>query len=473
MLRISLRGKMKNLILLIVAFSMFIDSVDATIINTAIPSMAHSLQVNPIDLKIALISYLMSLAIFIPISGWIADKFGVKKIFISALGLFTLSSIWCALSNSLPELICARVLQGIGGSLTMPVGRLIIIRTCERSELISKMSIVVMVAAMGLMLGPVLGGIITTHTTWRWIFWVNVPIGILTMILAGKYFPLMPARPVPPLDKLGFVLFGTGLASLTFGLSLLSESNVYNSYAFLTIAVSILLLISYIFHSRKNSHPIVNVALLQQRTFRTSVTGNILSRIGFGGIPFLLPLLLQIVLGYSPQLSGFLLAPTALGVLLVKPLSLHVLRLVGYKNLLIFNTFLVGFALLTFATINSQTSIYAIGLFTFVYGFLISLQYTAMNSLAYANVSAEDVSSATSIMSTIQQLAQSFGVAIAALLIRIFSGNGQVQTELTVRVFHDVFIAMGIVTFFSAVIFIYLKPDDGHELTDEPVKKPA
>lgn len=457
----------KNLILVLVSFAMFMESVDTTVINTAIPVMAKSLNVFPIDLKLALISYLLSLAIFIPISGWIADKFGVKKVFMCAIAVFTLSSIWCGFTQNLVQLILARIVQGLGGSLTMPVGRLIIIRTCERHELVSKMSIVIMVAAIGMMLGPVVGGLITDHFSWRWIFWVNAPIGVLALALAGKLLPPMPPRPVPTLDKPGFILFGSGLATLTLGLSMLSESDSRNAHTFVIITLAMVLLLVYSWHSRNKKHPIVNVKLLRIRTFRVSITANLLARLGFGGVPFLLPLLFQIGLGFSAQLSGFLLAPIALGVLLVKPMSLTILRLFGYKRLLILNTILVALGLWSFVLVNEHTAMVAIGAMTFAYGFLISLQYTGMNSLAYANLAADDVSAATSIMSTTQQLAQSFGVAVAAILVRIFAANHN-EAILSMTTFHEAFVALGILTFCSIVIFISLKKEDGNELINGP-----
>ncbi len=451
-------------ILLIVSFAMFMEAVDTTVINTAIPSMSQSLQVNPLDLKLALISYLLSLAIFIPISGWVGDKFGVKKVFILAIGVFTLSSIWCGFTHNLYELIMARIVQGMGGSLTLPVGRLIIIRTFERKELIAKMSIVVMVASLGMMLGPVLGGVITNYFTWRWIFWVNAPVGFLTMLMSIYLLPAMPARPVPPLDKLGFILFGSGLATLTFGLSRFSESQVSTSHSWLLIEISITLLVLYTWHSYKRPHPIVKIDLLRERTFRVSVMGNLFARLGFGGVPFLIPLFLQMSLGFSPQLSGLLLAPTALGVMFIKTFSLPVLRFFGYKKLLLLNTFLLSISLWSFSTIDQSTSLYSIAFSTFVYGFLISLQYTGMNSLAYANISQANLSAATSIMSTIQQLAQSFGVAVAAILVRYFSIAYSTDTVLSAKIFHLSFIAMSVMTFLSALIFIQMKKEDGQEL---------
>jgi EmrB/QacA subfamily drug resistance transporter len=462
----------KNIILFIVSFAMFMEAVDATIINTAIPVMAKSLHVNPIDLKLALISYLLSLAIFIPISGWIADKFGHKAVFMTALTVFTLSSIWCGFTTSLSELICARAIQGLGGSLTMPVGRLIILRTCERHELISKMSIVIMVASLGIMLGPLLGGIITERFSWPWIFWVNAPVGVLAVILSSKLLPFMPPKPVPPLDKLGFILFGSGLATLTFGLSILSESNISLTQTLITLIAAFILLIGYTKHSHQKKNAIVKIELFHIRTFRISIIANLLARLSFGGIPFLLPLLFQIVLGYSPRLSGLLLVPIAVGVFVVKPLTIHILRWFGYKNLLILNTILVSCSLWSFFSINQSSSPYTIGLLTFIFGFLITLQYTGMNSMAYANILEDDMSAATSIMSTAQQLAQSFGVAIAAILICLFNYMYSAGHVLSLKIFHGTFLTLGLLTCFSGIIFIFLEKEDGVELIKTPINGP-
>jgi EmrB/QacA subfamily drug resistance transporter len=456
----------KNLILIIIAFVMFMEAVDTTIINTAIPAMAYSLHVHPIHLKLALISYLLSLAIFIPISGWIADKFGVKNVFICAIVLFTLSSIWCGLAQDLWSLVIARVLQGIGGALTLPVGRLIIVRTSERHELISKMSFVVMIGSTGLMLGPLLGGIITEHYSWQWIFWVNVPIGLLTSVLAFKLLPAMPAIAVPRLDIMGFILFGCSLVGIISGLSMISEPHIPFLYPILTLIFAILLFISYVWHSRKITHPIVQANLLSIKTFRVSVLGNLFARIGFGGLPFALPLYLQIGLGFSPQLSGLLLVPIALAVFLGKPLSLPILRFFGYKKTLIINTILLSLSLWLFAYIEINTSIYAIGILTFIYGTFISLQYTGMSSLAYANIRPENFSAATSIMSTIQQLAQSLGVATAAILLNFFTTSPSI---LSIPTFHKTFYAMSIMTLIALVIFVQLNQQDGRELIEAPL----
>lgn len=441
------------------------EAVDSTIINTAIPVMSHSLNVYPIDLKIALISYLLSLAIFIPISGWLADKFGVRKIFISALLIFTLSSFFCGFANNLSELVIARFIQGFGGALSLPVGRLIIIRVFGRENMIVNMSRVVIVGALGLMLGPVIGGLIVHYFSWPWIFWVNIPIGLITIVLSYFWLDDLKTRGnVPPLDPLGFLLFGIGLAGFTFGFSTLSETTIPYLRSLIIILLSILILVIYFWYSHKKLHPIVKTDLLKIRTFRISITGNLLARLGFGGVPFLLPLLLQIVLGFSAQLAGLLLAPVALGVLLVKPVILRILRIFGFKRLLIFNTILAGLAIWSYIIIGHGTSPYLIAVLTFLYGFIVSIQYSAMNSLAYADVAENNLSSATSIMGTIQQVSQSFGVAVCALLVHFFTGLTGTHHELSVPIFHLTFFIVGLITIFSSLLFFRLKPQDGAQM---------
>ncbi len=445
---------------LIVSLSFFMEAVDTTVINTAIPAMSSSLHVDPVDLKVALISYLLSLAIFIPISGWIADKWGLKRIFISALMIFTLSSFACGFASTLSELVIARFIQGLGGALGLPVGRLILLRTFGREHLISMMNQVVMIGAMGIMLGPVIGGVITHHFSWSWIFWVNIPIGMLAIGLAYYALPSTNPEEVPPLDKTGFILFGSGLASFMFAMSALSETKVSAHFAISIMLGSMVLLLIYAIHSRYQASPIVKTDLLRIRTFRISATGNLLSRLGFGGIPFLIPLLLQIDLHYSSQIAGLLLAPTAIGVFVSKPLGLVLLRKVGYKRFLIINTVFSGLSIWAFAIITMTTPTYLIAFLSFSYGFILSLQYSAMNSLAYADLSSGDLSAANSIMSTIQQLAQSLGVAMSALCIRYFS----TQLTLSTHIFHYTFLAMGLFTLCSSFIFVKLKNEDGQQM---------
>ena len=448
----------------VVSLSFLMEAVDSTIINTSIPAISKSLSVEPVDLKIALISYLLSLAIFIPISGWLSDKFGSKRIFITALCIFTLGSLWCGFAHNLWELVVARFVQGLGGALNLPVGRLIILRFFGRQHIIQMMNRIVTVGALGMMLGPVIGGFITHYFAWHWIFWVNIPIGLFAILLAHYWIEDNVQQRVPDIDRLGFVLFGTGLAGAIFGLSALSESSMNDFMGIGIIALSVLLLIAYIRHSKHRPHPIVKVELLKLRTFKVSVAGNLISRLGFGGVPFLLPLLLQIGLGYPAEISGLLLAPTAVGVVVAKPLYLPLLRSFGYKRVLIVNTFLVALSAWTFILINSSTPVYMIGLLTFLYGFIVAMQYGLMNSLAYADITPENLSAASSIMGTIQQIAQSLGVAVSALLIRFFSFFYSNHVMLKPIVFHITFFAIGFITLLSTFIFLQLKPGDGQQM---------
>lgn len=448
----------------IISLSFLMEGVDSTIINTAIPAMSHSLHADPVDLKIALISYLLSLAIFIPISGWMADKFGAKKIFITALIIFTLSSLWCGFAHDLRELVISRFVQGFGGALGLPVGRLIIVRTFSKEQLIETMNRVVTVGTFGPMMGPVLGGIITSRTSWNWIFWVNIPVGIVAIILACIYLRETKGQKVPPLDKLGFILFGLALAGFSFGLSALSETTANNLVVLRIFLCSFLLLGIYIIHSRRKIHPIVKTDLLQYRTFQVSVLGNLLSRLGFGGVPFLIPLLLQVGLGYSAELSGLLLMPIAIGVLFGKPLFLPLIRLFGYKRFLMGNTLLSGISIWILSTISAETPLTIICFLSFMYGFILTLQYSSMNSLAYADIPHEDLSAATSIMSTLQQMAQSFGVGSSALFIRMFAFWFATQGTLTPKVFHFTFFAIGFFTLLSTIIYLRLSEEDGQQL---------
>ena len=359
------------------------------------------------------------------------------------------------MANNLPELVIARLVQGLGGALMLPVGRLIVVSTFDRNEIISTMAKIVMAGALGPMLGPFLGGVIVHHFSWRWIFWVNVPVGIVAILLTWFKLINIAAKPVAPLDKVGFLLFGFGLAAL-------SESDFKPFTSYITIAMAFILLFSYILYSRHRVHPIVNTKLFVFRTFRIAVLGNLISRLGIGGISFLLPLLLQIGLGYSAQLSGLLLVPIAMGLIVVKPFIKFLLLRFQFKRFLIVNTILLGLVIWLFILVNQSFPLYGIAILTFIYGIAASLQFSVMNPLAFSETPAEYFGDVTSIMSTIQQLAISFSVAFCAIILRILSKND----ELTASVFHATFFVMGIFTICASIIFTKLQPLDGHQLID-------
>lgn len=453
----------KSIILFIASLAMFMEGLDTTILNTAIPSMASSLQINPIDLKIALISYLLSLAVFIPISGWLADKFGIKSVFIGAMSLFVLSSALCGAASHLLVLVLARLLQGLGGALMVPLARLMVLRSFDRNLMILTMSRVVMVGALGTMLGPVLGGILTHNLSWHWIFWVNIPVGFLAVLLAWYFLPNNTVQTTHPLDLIGFVLFGGSLSLLTFALSALSEDFLsFNTSVALSLLALTLLLMAFI-RAKHQVHPVINIQLFKYHSFQVSTSANFLARLGFGGIPFLLPLLLQITLGYSAQVAGFLMAPIAIGVVLVKAFAMPLMRLLGYKKMLIVNTILISALLLTLALIDAHTPLYAIALITFAFGLLLALQFGAMNSLAYVEILPNQLSSASSITSTIQQLATSFGVAVSALLLHFITIDSH-EKLFSLANFHHVFACLALITLASTLVFLRLAADEGAQL---------
>jgi EmrB/QacA subfamily drug resistance transporter len=439
------------------------DTMDANILNTAIPVISHDFQVNAIDLKIALIGYLMSLAVFIPISGWVADKFSVKPVFIGALILFTISSFSCGFANTLPELVVLRCVQGIGGAF-MTLGRLIIARTYQRYELVEAMNIVIMIMSIGVMLGPFIGGVIVDHFSWPWIFWVNVPIGIFLILLAYFALPNDEPKKVRTFDFFGFLLFGCGLALLCFSLSEMSESHVNWQALMWKIIIALALMIHYFFRAKKQKNPLIAIKLFQFRTFRISIIANLCTRLGFGSMAFLLPLFQQIALGFSAQLSGMLMAPMAFGVIASKMVASKILRKVGYRRYLLVNTTIMAILLWLYQFITQYTPIYCIALLTFTFGFFISAQYMGMNSLALAEIPNDELSASTSMVNTNQILAQTLGVAIAAILLRFFSSLNGYVLVLSSTVFHHAFLSLGVITLLSMSIFLLLKPDDGQQM---------
>jgi EmrB/QacA subfamily drug resistance transporter len=451
--------------LFIISAALFIETLDGTILNTAIPAMSIALHVNAVDLKVALISYFLSLAIFIPISGWVSDRFGAKMIFLLAVGLFTLSSLCCGLAHNLTEIVVFRALQGIGGALMLPIGRLIILKLHSHSEIITATSRIAMLGAAGALLGPILGGFITHYFSWRWIFWMNIPFGAITILMGSYFLPAFPRHVTFPLDKIGFALFGLSLAFLTFFLSTIGDQSFSIIDEIFIFVISLGLLLLYKKHSNGKKNAVLDIRLFEIRSFRISLIGNLVSRLGFGGIPFLLPLLFQVGYQFSPQKSGLLLTPWAFGILLANPMKFRILQYFGYRRLLLLNTVFMSLSIWSFILINHQTSNFSIGLLVFLYGFLISIQYGGMNNLAYAEIKTQKLASATSIVSTIQQLGHSFGIALCAILINLFSyALTPFQGYLVHSILHPTLFAMGIIMLSAFMIFQKLHVDDGQKM---------
>lgn len=456
----------------LVAVALFMENLDATIVNTAVPVMAESLRVEPLALKAVLTSYTLSLAVFIPISGWMADRFGTRKVFLQAVSLFTLGSLLCGISVNVPMLVASRILQGMGGAMMTPVGRIALVRTFPRSELLRTMNYVIIPALIGPMLGPFAGGLIVHWLHWRVIFFINLPFAAAGLWLVKRYMPDYIDRETPRLDRSGFLLFGAGIALLSYVLEVFGEHTLATGKLSLLTAAALLLLAFYGWHSQRTAKPVLSLWLFNTRTFRLSVIGGFVTRLGVGGMPFLLPLLYQIGLGYAPWQAGLLTMPAAAAAMLMKASSRPLLARFGHRTILIVNTLLIAVVITLFTRIGPGSSVWAILTLSFCQGFFMSLQFTSMNSLIYADVADRDASKASSIASTSQQLSLSFGVAFASLVAGWFlRGLDQTNAAQVVPALHEAFITMGIVTAVSSCTYWWLHRDDGNSVSNR--KRPA
>lgn len=456
----------------LVAVAFFMESLDTTILNTAVPAISEALSVTPLSMKAVLASYTLSLAVFIPISGWMADKFGTRRVFASAIGLFTLGSFLCGISTSIHLLVAFRVVQGMGGSMMVPVGRLTLVRTFPKSDLIRIMSFVSIPALIAPMLGPVAGGFIVDYFHWRLIFFLNIPIGIIGLVLVFLHLPNYSEADTPPLDIVGLILFGSGIALLSYVLEVFGEHALGTGEITGLLALSIALLVGYWLHARGMEFPLLRLRLFTIRTFRAAVNGSYFTRLGIGGVPFLLPLLYQTGLGFTPIQSGLLIMPQALGAMSIKTIIRRLLAMLGYRGVLISNTILIGILLMVFSTIGLRTPVWFILLLAYVYGGVTSLQYTSMNTLVYADMAERDTSSASTIASTMQQMSISFGVAAAGLTTAFFVPGGASKVPLVM--IHGIHLALrtlGGLTILSTIVFATLKQGDGDAVSHQKIMR--
>jgi len=462
----------KRLLPWLVAVAFFMESLDTTILNTAVPAISAGLHVAPLSMKAVLASYTLSLAVFIPISGWVADRFGTRRVFAAAIGLFTLGSFLCGISSDIHVLVACRILQGCGGSMMVPVGRLTLVRTFAKADLLRTMSFVSIPALIAPMLGPIAGGLIVGYLHWRVIFFVNIPIGVIGLILV--YLHLPDYREVThALDVVGLILFGSGIALLSYVLEVFGEHMLSTREISGLSVLSLALLAGYWLHAKTLAYPLLQLGLFKIRTFRAAVGGSFFTRIGIGGVPFLLPLLYQVGLGFSPVQSGLLIMPQAIAAMSMKIVMPRLLSAIGYRWVLISNTIILGLLLLGFATIGLHTPVWMIVLQAFLYGAFTSLQYTSMNTLVYADTTDEQSSAASSIASTLQQMSISFGVATAGLATAFFvpSGGHSGPTEMISGI-HKALVALGILTIISTIVFHSLKSGDGDTVSHQKVLHP-
>jgi EmrB/QacA subfamily drug resistance transporter len=451
----------------LVAVALFMENLDATIVNTAVPTMAANLGVAPLSLKGVLTSYTLSLAVFIPISGWMSDRFGTKRIFALAVTLFLLGSLFCGLAANVPMLVVSRILQGMGGAMMTPVGRLALVRSFPRSEMLAAMNYVIIPALIGPLLGPFVGGLIVHWLHWRVIFFLNIPFGLVGLWMVKRYMPDFREADAPPLDRAGFILFGTGIALLSYVLEVFGEHSMRYADMGFMLAGALALLAVYVWHARRDDAPVLPLSLFGVRTFRISVLGGFITRLGIGGMPFLLPLLYQIGLGYAPWQAGLLTMPQALAAIGMKFASRPLLARFGHRTILICNTVLLGCTIIVFTRIGPGTPLWAIILLSFTQGFFSSLQYTSMNSLVFADIPDSDASKASSVSATGQQMSISFGVAFASLLAGWFLGHvDQTDAAQTVPALHKAYLTMGLLTIVSSATFWGLRRNDGNNVSN-------
>ncbi len=464
----------KRLLPWLVAVAFFMEALDTTILNTAVPAVAEALRVPPLSMKSVLASYTLSLAVFIPISGWMADRFGTRRVFASAIALFTLGSLLCGLSSNIHVLVACRVLQGCGGAMMVPVGRLTLVRTFAKSELIRAMSFVAIPGLIGPMLGPVVGGLIVGYFHWRLIFFVNLPIGLAGLYLVYLHLPDYREKLTHRLDVIGLILFGSGVALLSYVLEVFGEHTLGPGEILGLLAISIALLAGYGLHSSNIKFPLLALTLFRIRTFRAAVSGGFFTRLGIGGIPFLFPLLYQVGLGFTPIQSGMLMMPQAIAAMSLKLTMPKILKLMGFRGVLISNTVIIGVLILLFATIGVTTPVWLIVAQAFVYGFFTSLQYTSMNTLVFADIAEENTSSASSIASTMQQMSISFGVASASLATAFFIPDRfHSSAPQMIHGVHQAFLVLGGLTILSTLIFHELKSTDGDAVSRQKVIRTA
>ncbi len=449
----------------LVAVAFFMESLDTTILNTAVPAIAAALKVAPLSMKSVLASYTLSLAVFIPISGWMADRFGTRRVFASAIALFTLGSFLCGMSSNIHLLVACRMLQGLGGAMMVPVGRLTLVRTFAKSELVRIMSFVAIPSLVAPMLGPISGGLIVGYLHWRVIFFLNIPIGLTGLYMVYRHLPDYREPNSHPLDVGGLILFGSGVGLLSYVLEVFGEHTLSNLEVIGLLALSAVLLAAYGFRAARTQFPLLRLSLFRIRTFRGSVAGSFFTRLGIGGIPFLFPLLYQVGLGFTPIQSGLMLMPQAAAAMTMKLVMGRILARLGYRGVLISNTIILGLQILLFSTIGVNTSVWVIVTQTFCFGFFTSLQYTAMNTLVYADVTTEQTSSASTIASTMQQMSISFGVATASLATALFIPAQHSSPPQMIHGIHEAFLMLGTLTVLSTLIFSDLQAGDGDNVS--------
>jgi EmrB/QacA subfamily drug resistance transporter len=448
---------------LVVATALFMENTDSTILATALPTIARDLGLDPISLKLAVTSYLISLAVFIPISGWVADRLGACTTFRAALVVFMAASIGCAFSRSLTEFVLWRAVQGAGGAMMVPVGRMVVVRAVPRNELVRALSFLAMPSLIGPMLGPPLGGLIVTYADWRWIFFVNIPIGLLGIVLATLFIPDA-KQDTAPLDLKGFVLSALGLGGLVAGLAVSGRRIAPPEVALACIVVGALSLYAYIRHALSVAQPLLDLRLLRLKTFEAGILGGTLFRLGVGASAFLLPLMLQIAFGLDALSSGLITFAGAIGAFTMKPVARIFLHRFGFRRLLIANGLIASGLLLVNAFWTAATPHLLISSILLIGGFSRSLQFTSLSAITYAELESRQIGAATSMSTVAQQVSVSFGVAIGAMVLEASEWLAGRHMPVTAD-FSAAFVVVALLSSLTALAMLRLPATAGEEIS--------
>ncbi len=454
--------RLRVLIPMIVSVAFLMEQLDSTIITTAIPDMARSLGTTPVRMNTAITAYVLALAVFIPVSGWFADRFGARRVFALALLVFTVGSALCGMAESLPMLVATRTLQGLGGAMMTPVGRLILLRSFPRSQFVTAMTYMTLPAIAGPVIGPLLGGVLTTYASWRWIFYVNLPFGLLGIVLAMRFVEDVSDDKPARFDVPGFLLVGGGVALLQVGLESLGRPVISLSEVIGVLGTGAVLLAVFAAHARRVPVAAVDLGLFRLRSFAVGTLAGGLCRVAMNAPPFLLPLMLQVGFGMSPVASGTLTFASSVGAIFVRVIAARLLRRFGFGVVLGGSAVAGSLVLAGFALLEPDTPRWLIGAYAFVFGLVRATQFMTSNTLSYADMPGAKLSRATSLGGILQQLTVSFGVSLSALLL---GAVGQHGALLTPARFHEVFVLTALLPLLALPGFLLLRPEDGAQVS--------
>ncbi|MGA0571599.1 multidrug transporter subunit MdtD [Variovorax sp. VNK109] len=450
-----------NALLWLVAVGFFMQTLDATIVNTALPSMARSLGESPLRMQSVVVAYSLTMAMLIPASGWIADRFGTRRVYIAAIVLFVVGSVLCAMSQSVTQLVAARVVQGMGGALLLPVGRLSVLRAFPREQFLPAMSFIAIPGLIGPLIGPTLGGYLVEAASWHWIFLINVPVGLAGCIATLVFMQGAPMERVARFDVAGYMLLAVGMVCISLALDGLSGLGLRQAGVLVLLVFGLASLTAYWLHAVRHKDPLFSPELFSIPTLSIGLLGNLFSRLGSSCMPFLVPLLLQVSMGYSPLRAGLMMLPVAIAGMAVKRLAVPLIRKAGYRRVLVVNTSLVGLTMASFALTSPSQPWWLQSIQLACFGAVNSLQFTAMNTLSLKDLDHARASSGNSLLSMVQMLAMGMGVATAGAVLAAFTGVfGNSEPHQTLNAFHATFACMGLITLASASIFWQLRAEE-------------